>query len=65
MKLIFSEESLEAATSPDEMDHPSQIVRAHYWVPLLGIGGRGAYYGRGGCGSSCGSSCGGGCGGGD
>ena len=36
---------------------------------FIGIGGRGAYYGRGGCGrscgSSCGSSCGGGCGGGD
>jgi len=37
MKLIFSEEALEAAASPDALDHPSQILRARFWVILLGI----------------------------
>ena len=37
MNQIFSKESLEAASNPDELDHTLQIVRSKLWIPLFGI----------------------------
>ena len=37
MNHIFSKEALEAASNPDELDHPIQIVRAKLWIPIFGI----------------------------
>ena len=37
MNQIFSKEALEAASNPDELDHPLQIVRAKLWIPIFGI----------------------------
>ena len=37
MNHIFSKEALEAASNPDELDHPLEVVRPKLWIPLTGI----------------------------